>query len=233
MVQAKLSTPASYQEKVAKYEKLSNFYNSIQVARASWDVKKALKGEYSRASSQLLKMVGGGMHKKLSLEEVPKSPIIILGDGDFSAVNSKHTTFAAFFVRLVRYFFLPIIHYWVFRSLGYRVFQIDEYLTSQMCPCCAKKVETHSMRAKYCRPCKKIFHRDVMAAENMCVAAKAIAETGERPKFLMKKPPDSTEHVGRKRPASSPSSSKAKKSRDWKSCIFYSKGTFSNFSNVA
>ena len=48
---------------------------------------------------------------------------------------------------------------------------INEYYTSQKCPCCHNFVARvgRSFRRLYCKTCRKKLHRDTMAAHNMCI----------------------------------------------------------------
>ncbi|KAI3656304.1 hypothetical protein MP638_005174 [Amoeboaphelidium occidentale] len=49
------------------------------------------------------------------------------------------------------------------------------------------------MRANKCSECKVVFHRDILAADNMCAALSAILEKGERPEYLCKPPDDKSD----------------------------------------
>jgi transposase len=116
---------------------------------------------------------------------VKNSPIFIFGDATYDSAGSVTESFAQFVIDKLK-------------SLGYRVYRVSEYFTSQVCPCCNNKVDNLSMRIKYCNHCKMHYHRDVMAGENMAMAGLSIAMTGDRPAYLKtnytearsRKPPD-------------------------------------------
>ncbi|MBS1983055.1 MAG: transposase [Bdellovibrionales bacterium] len=66
-----------------------------------------------------------------------------------------------------------------------RVVLIDEYLTSQMCVTCHKKLqETANDRWKYCPYCAETVHRDGNAARNIRAVLVAHLNGEERPDYL-------------------------------------------------
>ena len=167
----------------SRYHQLSTFYNSRAMLKRRWDHEKARKGEFDRATHALLRMVGGSIRERCPPN---KAVLIGLGAGDFdSAKSSLHTVFEEYFVRKVR-------------SLGYLVVWMDEYFTSQKCPCCHGFTEFINMRLKFCRTCGKMYHRDLMAAENMVNILYGETHGNGRPGYLKrppkpkkgKKPPD-------------------------------------------
>ena len=160
-----------------RYDKLSAFYNSTAVMKRRWDLEKALRGEYDRAVSGIMSMVGVDWSRPTLNDQ--NRVLFVVGTGKFGSTNSLHTSFSEYFIKKVT-------------SLGYRVLGVDEYFTSQKCPCCKQQTESIGIRVKYCRGCHKFFHRDVMAGENMVNAAQLIVETGERPEYLCRPSKNST-----------------------------------------
>jgi transposase len=91
-------------------------------------------------------------------------------------------------------------------SLGYTVVGVDEFYTSKKCPFCQDFVGYVNIHRLYCPRCRKIFHRDIMAAENIAVAAKTWLIDFKRPEYL-ERPLQTT----RKKRAASENSSSAKR----------------------
>ena len=88
-------------------------------------------------------------------------PIVVLGNGDFGqGTNSIHEKIANEITLR-------------FKAMGLLVYLVDEYNTSQMCPCYFQQTKPIKFRGKYCENCNRFYHRDVMAGENM-------ARTGSR-----------------------------------------------------
>ncbi|KAI3655972.1 hypothetical protein MP638_002310, partial [Amoeboaphelidium occidentale] len=105
-----------------------------------------------------------------------------VGTGDFDSNGSFHTSFLKYFVRKAK-------------QMGLTILGVDEYFTSQKCVRCHEFTDSLSMRAKQCPKCKVVFHRDILAAGNMCAALSAMLEKGERPEYLRKPPDDETEEA--------------------------------------
>ncbi|KAF8976663.1 hypothetical protein BGZ46_008070 [Entomortierella lignicola] len=53
------------------------------------------------------------------------------------------------------------------RSLGYVVLGLNEFYTSKKCPNCQNFVAQVTIRQLFCPHCRKYYHRDIMAGENM------------------------------------------------------------------
>lgn len=155
---------------VAAFMSLSQFYNSNSMKRRKWDVKKALRGEYDRAVNAILRMVDTNISRKSENDKV----VFGIGDCDFSYGQSEdHKSFKTYLYNKLK-------------SLGYRVYGIGEYNTSQKCPRkdCHEKCEFVSMRVKYCRHCHVFYHRDIMAGENIASALIAKCKGEDRPAHL-------------------------------------------------
>ena len=74
--------------------------------------------------------------------------------------------------------------------MDYIVVGVNEYYTSKKCPHCEEFVGQVEIRRLYCSKCKTYFHRDVMAAHNICNIVKGHLTKQERPLYLQ--PVDST-----------------------------------------
>jgi hypothetical protein len=61
---------------------------------------------------------------------------------------------------------------------------INEYYTSKKCPDCQDFVAQVTLRQFYCPHCKRYYHRDIMAAENMCKIVQGYLVKQERPRYL-------------------------------------------------
>ena len=79
-----------------------------------------------------------------------------------------HPRFLKFFLRMAR-------------GLGIQVVSLDEYNTSQKCPCCLGQLQQPKMRIKVCPSCSKFFHRDVAAGHCMAVIAWSMIQGYGRP----------------------------------------------------
>ncbi|KAG0334605.1 hypothetical protein BG000_008192 [Podila horticola] len=149
----------------AAHPDLHRYYNGdFWHRRTTWDVKKAKEGEYHVAICAILAMV----------HDVPKEKVLfVLGLGKFgtkSKMASLHGTFDSLFLKTIR-------------SLGYAVVGINEYYSSQKCPrnkpqdpqnpCNHGFIGRVTLRRSYCPKCHVYFHRDLLASQNMIVAAKA------------------------------------------------------------
>ncbi|KAF9378618.1 hypothetical protein CPC16_011207, partial [Podila verticillata] len=152
------------QKATAVHPRLHQYYNSnYWHRRTAWDMKKGKEGEYHVAIRSVLAMV----------EDVPKEKVLfVIGLGKFgtkSKLTSLHGTFGSLFVKTLR-------------SLDYAVVGINEYYTSQKCPrnkprneqdpCDHGFVARVNTRQSYCRKCQVYFHQDLLASQNMIVAAK-------------------------------------------------------------
>ncbi|KAI3660553.1 hypothetical protein MP638_001010, partial [Amoeboaphelidium occidentale] len=160
-----------------RYTVLANFYNSHAIRKRTFEYHCAKQREMDRVFNALTSMVGLKPHQKVK----KKQRIYVgIGTGDFGATGSLHTSFLEYFVRKAR-------------PLGITILGVDEYFTSQKCVRCHELTESLSMRAKKCSKCNVVFHRDILAAENMCAALSAILEKGERPEYLCKPPDDKSD----------------------------------------
>ncbi|KAI3656805.1 hypothetical protein MP638_004182 [Amoeboaphelidium occidentale] len=132
-----------------------------------------------RVLNALISMVGLKPHQKVK----KKQRIYVgVGTGDFDPNGSFHTSFLKYFIRKVK-------------PMGLTILGVDEYFTSQKCVRCHDFTESMSMRAKQCVKCKVVFHRDILAADNMCAALSAMLEKDERPEYLCKPPDDETKEA--------------------------------------
>lgn len=68
--------------------------------------------------------------------------------------------------------------------MGYIVVGLNEYYTSKKCPRCEQFVAQVTFRSLYCFPCKRYYHRDCMAAENMSRIVLECLKYQERPTHL-------------------------------------------------
>ncbi|KAI3657293.1 hypothetical protein MP638_002233 [Amoeboaphelidium occidentale] len=132
-----------------------------------------------RVLNALISMVGLKPNQKVKGN---KRIYVGVGTGDFDSTGSFHTSFLKYFVRKAK-------------PMGLTILGVDEYFTSQKCVRCHDFTESLSMRAKHCPKCKVVFHRDILAAGNMCAALSAMLEKGERPEYLCKPPDDETEEA--------------------------------------
>jgi hypothetical protein len=151
------------------YMNLRSFYGSKKFKKAKWDMKKAQRAEYDRGVNSILAMVDQDDRQRGD----DKNIVFALGNAEFDSKKTAHKSFEQYFVTKVR-------------SLGYKVLYVNEYLTSQMAPCCGRKTESFGLRVKYCRHCHKFYHRDILAAQNMVSIARSILIGGTRPPYLTK-----------------------------------------------
>ncbi|OAQ26545.1 hypothetical protein K457DRAFT_697714 [Linnemannia elongata AG-77] len=156
--------------------RLKKFYagDDNRYKKHAWDLERAKQAEYQAIAERLLNVVGGSLGRRVEDNE-DKDPILFgVGLGQFSS-NSKlstlHPTFLSYFIQTVR-------------SLGYVVVGINEYYTSKKCPRCTEFIAQVTLRSFYCYSCKQYFHRDTMAAQNMCEIVLHRLKTFERPKHL-------------------------------------------------
>jgi len=164
------------------YRKMTKFYNSPKMKKMSDYLDKAKRGvipltlgEQDRAINAILKIVGATMDRKSDLKTA-----FVIGSADFGS-DGIESSFAHLLVKKLK-------------SLNYPVYYVDEYLTSQMCPkkgCQEKLAKTvfgsDGLRIKFCYNCQTMYHRDVMAGENMINVFLEMVNTGDlkaRPKYL-------------------------------------------------
>ncbi|TPX41671.1 hypothetical protein SeLEV6574_g05976 [Synchytrium endobioticum] len=122
--------PAFMKAFVIAYDELHRHYGGKRNMKRSWDTAKAKQGEMDRVLEGLVRMVGETMGNKLPDK---KKVIVAIGLGEFETKNSRHIGFTRYLIRKLK-------------PLGYTIVGVDEYYTSQKCPCCGG---------------------DVLAAENM------------------------------------------------------------------
>ncbi|TPX42511.1 hypothetical protein SeLEV6574_g05574 [Synchytrium endobioticum] len=161
--------PAFMKAFVIAYDELHCHYGGKCYMKRSWDAAKAKQGEMDRALEGLVRMVGETMGNKLPDK---KKVIVAIGLGEFETTNSRHIGFTRYLIRKLK-------------PLGYTIVGVDEYYTSQKCPCCGGYVERQAMRRLYCRQDHLWFHRDVLAAENMVNILLSFLDTGQRPEYLL------------------------------------------------
>jgi hypothetical protein len=68
--------------------------------------------------------------------------------------------------------------------LSYIVVGVNEYYTSQKCPRCQDFIGRITFRRLHCRRCMRRYHRDAMAAANMCNIVRGHLDGHGRPKYL-------------------------------------------------
>ncbi|KAF9284831.1 hypothetical protein BGZ88_009765 [Linnemannia elongata] len=175
----------NYVEELEQVEtRLKSFYagDDNRFRKHSWDMERAKFAEYQALAERLLNVVGGSLGRRIE-ENEDKDPILIgVGLGQFSSntkLSSLHSTFLSYFVKTVR-------------SLGYVVVGINEYYTSKKCPRCTAFIAQVTLRRFYCYECKRYYHRDVLAAQNMCEVVLHRLKNFERPKHLQPRAADGT-----------------------------------------
>lgn len=173
------SSAAFFNRYLQRRDKLAAFYRQRCILKRHWDLKNSERGEFDRLTEALLEMVGGNCHKKVN---AATSPIFAIGVGRFSTDGSLHSSFIKHFIKKVS-------------ALGYRCLGVSEGYSSQECPHCEEHADQIGIRVKSCANCSvvlgikdyvKYHHRDVMAGENLAIAAREIGRTGKRPAYLTK-----------------------------------------------
>ncbi|TPX44353.1 hypothetical protein SeMB42_g04365 [Synchytrium endobioticum] len=155
---------------VTSYDIARTYYSFTKYKRKRWDADKAKRGELDRVLEGIVNMVDESMGHKLSGD---KQVIVAIRMGDFSSTKSRHVMFTRYLIRKLR-------------PLGYTIVGVNQYYTSNKCPCCTEFVEMPAMRRLYCRRCNKWYHRDD-------------GEPDERPAYL--KPPSKDKKTPMKRKA--------------------------------
>jgi hypothetical protein len=61
---------------------------------------------------------------------------------------------------------------------------INEFYTSKKCPDCEQFMAQVTLLQFFCPHCERYYHRDVMAAENMCRIVQGYLMKQERPLYL-------------------------------------------------
>ncbi|KAG0020284.1 Elongation of fatty acids protein 2 [Podila clonocystis] len=169
--EASVSSHIKHRDK--HYEALNNFYNgnNYQFKKHTWDAERAKQEEYAKVANELLKAVGGSIGaKKADNNHV----VIAIGLSKFqtkAGLASLDGTFSKYFIQLAR-------------SLGYIVIGINEFYTSQKCPKCENFIGRITLRRLHCRHCRRRYHRDAMAAANMCNIVRSYLSGNGRPRYL-------------------------------------------------
>ncbi|KAG0036537.1 hypothetical protein BGZ82_004071 [Podila clonocystis] len=164
----------NYIERLEQVEdRLLEFYNgnNNRFKKHTWDMERAKHIEYQAIANSLLGIIGGsvGEHRKED-----NRVLIGVGLGQFgssSRLSSLHSSFLSYFVPLAR-------------SLGYIVVGLNEFYTSKKCPSCQEFVAQVTLRELFCPHCRKYYHRDVMAAQNMSNIVRGYIENQNRPRYL-------------------------------------------------
>ena len=128
-------------------------------------MKRGLRQQIDRTIQTLLKMVDIHSTWNHVNNNVPANqiPMVVIGKADFGqGTNSIHEKIASEIALK-------------FKAMGLFVFLVDEYNTSQMCPCCEQFTRQIKFRVKYCENCNRFYHRDVMAGENMAIIGRELA----------------------------------------------------------
>ncbi|KAG0292157.1 hypothetical protein BGZ96_004453 [Linnemannia gamsii] len=168
------SSVINYMKELERVEdRLLDFYNgnNNRFKKHTLVMKNAKHAEYQAIASRLLGIVGGSIGRP---RDVSNPVLIGVGLGKFQRIgrlSSLHSTFLSFFIELAR-------------SLNYIVVGINEYYSSKKCPDCQEFVAQVTLRQVYCTHCKRYYHRDVMAAENMCNIVQGYLVKQERPRYL-------------------------------------------------
>ena len=166
-------SPEHYQKRYNDiYFKLSGFYNSRAVKKASHDKDNAQRSEYDIAVSQILKMLGLCPNRRM---DPSRNPVVFcFGDAQWGRTG----VWDSFETHLIQ----------ILRSIGVPCIFQSEYLTSQKCCCCGAQTAFAGKlyRVKYCKDCEKHLHRDIMAAENMAKILECILKGEVRPAYLCK-----------------------------------------------
>jgi hypothetical protein len=151
------------------YHVLQPFHNiAYKFKRRRLDSRNALKGEYDRAITQILRMANGKVNKVKSKTQV------IIGIGSSPTKGQA----GPFMKKLVE----------KLKSLGYNnLYSVKEYFTSQKCPICkstTRYVGSSRIRIKHCEVCDTYHHRDEMAGHNIANILEEYALNGRRPEYL-------------------------------------------------
>ncbi|KAF9165033.1 Elongation of fatty acids protein 2 [Actinomortierella ambigua] len=177
----------------SKYnQQLDDFYNKgFRFKKHTWDASRAKQEEYNKIANALLKSVGGNIGTKRAEDN---HVIIAVGLSKFqtkTGLSSLDGTFGRYFLRGQP---ANCGTHLVFkaRSLGYIVVGVNEYYTSQKCPRCQDFIGRITYRRLHCRRCKRRYHRDAMAAANMCNIVRSHLDGQGRPKYLQPMRTDGT-----------------------------------------
>ncbi|KAF9312624.1 hypothetical protein BG003_006091, partial [Podila horticola] len=164
----------NYIERLGQVEdRLLEFHNgnNNRFKKHTWDMERAKHIEYQAIANSLLGIVGGSVGEHCKEDN---RVLIGVGLGQFgssSRLSSLHSSFLSYFVPLVR-------------SLGYIVVGLNEFYTSKKCPSCQEFVAQVTLRELFCPHCRKYYHRDVMAAQNMSNIVRGYIENQKRPRYL-------------------------------------------------
>lgn len=155
--------------------RLHNFYNEMNNDAIREKIKREQSRFWDCLFNDLLAMVDLTPNINLRQSPTGREVVFAIGMGKFKSVYglpSLHSRCAEHLIRKAR-------------AMGIKVVGVDEWCTSQVCPCCLSKVKLvpdRHLRVMKCSSCKKYYHRDVMAAENHAIIAKYILEGREMPK---------------------------------------------------
>ena len=159
-----------------QYHFLHPIINSHAVKKRRFELKAAQISCWDRHVSKVLRLAGAGIDRPASFYENKNGFRIFFGFGqvDF-ADNTSTATFNAYMIKKLL-------------SLGHNILFLDEYYTSQKCPCCHGQTtftgSKGNIRVKYCHKCDIYFHRDLMAALNITNVMVAELKGEFRPKYL-------------------------------------------------
>ena len=143
---------------------ISHFYNGEDMRKIGYIKRKADGALHAIATNKILRMVG--LHIRTKVPD-DRNIGIAMGRANFG----RKSSFEKHFITKVR-------------SLGYKVFFVDEKYTSQKCPCCLRQCGSIGIRVKTCTRCGKWYHRETMAAQNIAVAGLCWSKGIERPRYL-------------------------------------------------
>ena len=159
-----------------QYQFLHPIINSHAVKKRRFELKAAQISCWDRHVSKVLRLAGAGIDRPAKFYENKNGFRIFFGFGqvDF-ADNTSTATFNAYMIKKLL-------------SLGHKILFLDEYYTSQKCPCCHGQTtftgSKGNIRVKYCHKCDIYFHRDLMAALNITNVMVAELKGEFRPKYL-------------------------------------------------
>ena len=135
-------------------------------------MKVATKKVMDKSINELFQMIGCDSRRKWNFDD-GIGPVMGIGLGKFRFhQDSVHAKFCKYLTQKAR-------------AIGIVVVGINEYYTSQMCPCCGAVLFDVQRRVKYCEDCNKFFNRDNAAAENICTLTILKANGKPRPFHLM------------------------------------------------
>ncbi|KAF9350616.1 hypothetical protein BGX34_001078 [Mortierella sp. NVP85] len=152
---------------------MTNFYGSFWYKRKQWDNERGFRGQYERAFSGMLRTAGIDTNAPIGPNE---HVVIAFGNGYFNTHTGRptlHTALTRFFIKKAR-------------ALGITLCQVDEYLTSSVCPRCSTRNIEREGRTFHCNVCNVTMHRDSVGAHNIARIGRDYIQGATRPIALMR-----------------------------------------------